>query len=76
MANVIWQDSPGLYTALVDGVPVCELKPKDIGGVTASWLNDRLWAPPGHMPKAMPQPTRFFPGLEDAKSAVEQTLQG
>lgn len=75
MANITWQDAPSLYTALLDGVPICELKPKDIGGVTASWLNDRLWAPPSHMPKAAPQPTRFFAGLEDAKSAVEQALQ-
>lgn len=75
MANIIWNGSPALCTASLDGVPVCELKAKDIGGVTASWLNDRLWQPPSHMPKASPQPTRFFPGIEDAKAAVEQALQ-
>jgi hypothetical protein len=76
MANVSWKEAPGLCIALLDGVPVCELKPKDIGGVTAGWLNDRLWPPPGHMPKAAPQPTRFFTGMDDAKLAVEQALLG
>jgi hypothetical protein len=75
MANISWNESPALYIASLDGVPVCELRTKDIGGVTASWLNGRLWSPPSHMPKAAPQPTRFFPGLADAKTAVEQALQ-
>ena len=74
MASITWIETPTLYTAMLDDVAVCNLKPKDIGGVTASWLDGRLWAPPSHMPKATPQPTRFFMGLEDAKSAVEQTL--
>lgn len=76
MASITWNDSPGVSTALLDDVPVCSLKTKDIGGVATSWLDDRLWAPPPHMPKAAPQPTRFFMGMADAKQAVEQTLQG
>ncbi|MDZ7938811.1 MAG: hypothetical protein U5M53_11255 [Rhodoferax sp.] len=76
MANIVWNDSPGLCTALLDDVPVCTLKIKDIGGVAASWLDGRLWAPPSHMPKATPQETRFFMGLDEAKQAVEQTLLG
>ena len=75
MANISWNGSPALYTALLDGVPVCELKAKDIGGVTACWLNDRLWPPPSHMLKAAPQSARFFPGMDEAKAAVEQALQ-
>ena len=75
MANISWKDSPMLYVALLDDVPVCELKPKDIGGVTASWLNDRLWAPPSHMPKAAPQRTQFFFGVDEAKLAVEEVLR-
>lgn len=75
MANISWNGSTALYTALLDGVPVCELKAKDIGGITASWLIARLWPPPSHMPKASPQCTRFFPGIDDAKAAVEQALQ-
>ena len=39
------------------------------------WLIDRLWPPPSHLPKAAPQSTRFFPGIDDAKTAVEQALQ-
>ncbi len=76
MANISWNDSPALYTALLDGVPVCELKTKDIGGVTASWLNERLWPPPSHLPKAAPQPTRFFSDVKDAKTEVERALLG
>lgn len=75
MANISWKDSSILYVALLDDVPVCELRPKDIGGVTASWLQDRLWPPPGHMPKAAPQQSRFFSGVEEAKSAVEDALR-
>ena len=76
MASITWNETPTVCTALLDDVPVCTLKPKDIGGFTASWLNGRLWAPPSHMPKAAPQETRFFMGLEDAKLAVEQSLLG
>jgi hypothetical protein len=76
MASIIWNDVPGLSTALVDDVPVCALKVKDIGGVAANWLDDRLWPAPSHMPKATPQNTRFFMALDEAKLAVEQALQG
>jgi hypothetical protein len=76
MGSIVWTDSPGLCTALLDDVPVCALKIKDIGGVAASWLDDRLWPPPSHMPKATPQTTRFFMALDEAKQAVEQALQG
>ena len=74
MAEVSWTETPTLWTALVDGNPVCSLKVKDIGGCTGSWLDGRLWAPPAHMPKAPPQPTRFFAGLAEGKTAVEQQL--
>ena len=74
MANINWKDSPTLYVALLDGAPVCELRLKDIGGVTATWLNDRLWPPPAHLPKAAPQTTRFFPAVADAKAAVEMLV--
>ena len=74
MAAITWKEAPRLWTALVDDVPVCTLKGKDIGGWAASWLDDRLWPPPGHLPKAAPQTTRFFTNLEEAKAAVEQTL--
>ena len=50
------------------------IKGKDIGGWTATWVGDRLWQPPAHMPKATPQPMSFFSSLEDAKAAVEQAL--
>jgi hypothetical protein len=76
MASIIWNDVPGLSTALVDDVPVCALKVKDIGGVAANWLDDRLWPAPSHMPKAIPQNTRFFMALDEAKLAVEQAPQG
>jgi hypothetical protein len=74
MANITWNNTPSLYTALLDEVPVCTLKVKDIGGVAASWLDQRLWPAPAHLPKAPPQPTRFFANLEEAKQAVEQML--
>ena len=75
MTQVNWTESASAWTATVDEVPVCTLKVKDIGGCTASWLNGLLWAPPAHMPKAQPQPTCFFFGVEEAKLAVEQQLQ-
>lgn len=75
MANITWKEAPSLWTAQLDGVPVCSLKGKDIGGWAASWLDDRLWAPPAHLPKATPQPTRFFVNLTEAKTAVELALQ-
>lgn len=76
MAQITWQNSPSLCTALLDDVPVCTLKTKDIGGVAASWLDERRWAPPSHMPKAAPQDTRFFSDMAEARLAVEQALQG
>ncbi len=76
MANIRWNDTPSLCIALVDDAPVCSLKLKDIGGWTASWTDERLWVPPSHLPKAMPQPTRFFPALDEAKAAVAQALAG
>ncbi|PQA76163.1 hypothetical protein [Rhodoferax sp. TS-BS-61-7] len=75
MAHITWNDTPTVYTALLDDVPVCTLKVKDIGGVAASWLDERLWPPPSHMPKAPPQPTRFFIDLAEAKAAVEEMLK-
>lgn len=75
MANITWIESKPTWTALLDNVPVCTLRSKDIGGCTASWEGGRLWAPPAHMPKAAPQSTRFFASVEDAKTAVEQALQ-
>lgn len=74
MTALAWKETPPTWTALLDGQPVCALKGKDIGGWAASWLDGRLWAPPAHLPKATPQATRFFISLEEAKSAVEQTL--
>ena len=74
MALITWNETPGAWTATVNGMPVCTLKAKDIGGCTASWLNGLLWAPPAHMPRATPQPTCFFSSLNDAKLAVEQRL--
>jgi hypothetical protein len=74
MINIAWKETPRVWTALLDDVPICALRKKDIGGWAASWLDDRLWAPPGHMPKAAPQPIRFFTDLAEAKSAVEQAL--
>lgn len=75
MATITWSDTPPGCTALLDGAPVCQLKTKDIGGCAASWLDGRLWPAPAHLPKAMPQPTRFFTAMADAKQAVEQALQ-
>jgi hypothetical protein len=75
MAQLIWSDGPGVCTAVLNEVPVCSLKSKDIGGVIASWLDDRLWPPPAHLPKAAPQPTRFFANIADAKAAVEEALK-
>lgn len=74
MANITWKESLPTWTALLDGEPICSLKGKDIGGWAASWLDGRLWAPPAHLPKAAPQPTRFFIDLADAKGAVESVL--
>lgn len=65
---------PTSWAANLNGQPVCILKGKDIGGWTATWMGDRLWQPPAHMPKATPQPMSFFSSLEDAKAAVEQAL--
>jgi hypothetical protein len=76
MADVTWKEATPTWTAWLDGVAVCTLKPKDIGGCTASWLDTRLWPPPAHLPKAAPQASKFFPSLEEAKSAVEQQLAG
>ncbi|HCX81940.1 MAG: hypothetical protein A3E00_03770 [Curvibacter sp. RIFCSPHIGHO2_12_FULL_63_18] len=76
MAQLTWNDTPMACTALLDDVPVCTLKIKDIGGVAASWQDDHLWPPPAHMPKAPAQPTRFFADLAEAKAAVEKTLAG
>jgi len=75
MANITWTETPALWTALINEVPICVLKAKDIGGCTAHWLDGRLWAAPGHLPRATPQPTRFFSKFEEARQAVEQTLQ-
>jgi len=75
MALVTWnQNSPTTWIATMDGQEVCTIKRKDIGGWTAGWTEERLWPAPSHLPKATPQPTRFFGALEDAKLAVEQAL--
>ena len=74
MAVVTWQEVKPYWTALLDEVPTCTLKGKDIGGWSATWLGDRLWAPPAHLPKATPQPMRFFVDLAEAKAAVEQLV--
>lgn len=76
MTNITWKEAhPNSWTALRNDAPICTLKRKDIGGYTASWTGDRLWAPPSHLPKAMPQPTRFFSTLDEAKSAVEEAIK-
>lgn len=75
MALVTWNHIPPItWTATMDGQEVCTLKRKDIGGWTAGWTDERLWPAPSHLPKALPQPMRFFGNLEDAKLAVEQAL--
>ena len=71
MSPVSWTHNPPHWIATVDGQTVSTLKGKDIGGWTATWAGDRLWPAPPHMPKAMPQPMRFFPNLDAAKAAVE-----
>lgn len=74
MATITWKETPPVWTALLDDAPVCTLKGKDIGGWTASWLGERLWPAPTHLPKATPQATRFFTDREEAKAAVETEL--
>ena len=75
MTQVTWDnDPPTTWNATVDGQALCSIKRKDIGGWTAVWTDERLWPAPSHLPKAMPQPTRFFSSLEEAKLAVEQLL--
>lgn len=75
MAHISWDHSPPTtWIATVDGQAVCSVKRKDIGGWTAAWTDERLWPPPAHLPKATPQPMRFFGSLEEAKAAVEVAL--
>jgi len=75
MTHVTWDHNPPTtWTAMADGQALCSIKRKDIGGWTAVWMDERLWPAPPHLPKAMPQPTRFFSSLEEAKLAVEQAL--
>jgi hypothetical protein len=75
MAAVTWDlNPPTTWIAMVDGQACCAVKRKDIGGWTAAWTDDHLWPAPAHLPKAMPQPTKFFGSLEEAKQAVEQAL--
>lgn len=74
MAEVNWNETPLESTALLDGIPVCSIKTKDIGGCIANWLNGRKWGPPAHLPKATPQDSKFFPDKESAKLAVEHAL--
>lgn len=75
MAPVTWNHLPPItWIATLDGQEVCTIKRKDIGGWTAGWMGERLWPAPSHLPKAMPQLTRFFGTLEEAKLAVEQAL--
>lgn len=77
MATVTWNHNPpSTWVATVDGQAVCSIKRKDIGGWTAGWSDERLWPVPSHLPKATPQPTRFFSDLDEAKLAVEQALAG
>jgi hypothetical protein len=75
MSAVTWKQTPPTWTAQQGEQTVCVLKGKDIGGWTAEWQQGRLWAPPAHLPKAQPQPTRFFMNLDEAKAAVEAALQ-
>ena len=75
MAHVTWDHNPPTtWIANVDSQALCSIKRKDIGGWAAAWTGERLWPPPSHLPKAMPQPTQFFSSLEDAKQAVEDAL--
>ncbi len=75
MAHVAWtQKPPTSWVAKLDGHTVCTLKGKDIGGWNATWAGERLWPPPAHLPKATPQPMRFFSSLDEAKAAVEREL--
>ncbi|MFY3383802.1 hypothetical protein [Paracidovorax sp. MALMAid1276] len=75
MADIRWEHTPPTtWTAMTDGQPICSVKRKDIGGWTAAWTDERLWPAPPHLPKAQPQPMRFFSSLEEAKLAVEQAL--
>lgn len=77
MAEIVWtEEGPRTWNAKVNDQLVCELKGKDIGGWSANWQGGRVWPPPAHLPKAMPQPTKFFSTIEEAKTAVEQALQG
>ena len=75
MAHVTWdQKPPTSWLAVVEGEAVCTLTRKDIGGWNATWEGERLWPPPAHLPKATPQPMRFFSSLDEAKAAVEREL--
>lgn len=74
MTTFTWEESTSACTAVVEGIPVCMIKFKDIGGWTATWLDHRRWAPPTHLPKAIAQESKFFPAKDDAKAAVEQAL--
>ncbi len=75
MAEIVWKESPLTWTAYVNDTPVCTLKGKDIGGWLASWLDERVWPAPAHLPKATPQAMRFFSSLDEAKAAVEKTVK-
>ncbi|AOG23683.1 hypothetical protein [Acidovorax sp. RAC01] len=75
MAAVTWDHNPPTtWIAKVQGQALCAIKRKDIGGWTAAWTDERLWPAPAHLPKALPQPIRFFSSLEEAKQAVECAL--
>jgi hypothetical protein len=76
VTKVHWDETPLACTALLDGIPVCVIKTKDIGGCIANWLDDRKWAPPAHLPKASPQDAKFFTDKESAKLAVQNVLLG
>ncbi len=75
MADITWDHTPPTtWIAMVDNQAVCFVKSKDIGGWTATWMGERLWPAPAHLPKATPQAMRFYGSLEEAKLAVEQAL--
>lgn len=75
LAHVSWNhEPPTTWTAMMNGQTVCSVKQKDIGGWMAHWTDERLWPAPTHLPKATPQPMRFFSSLEEARQAVEQVL--